>query len=62
MKGGLKGCKARKKPWLSEKNKKARYAWAKTHENWTAADFDNVIWSDESNIEVFIKKCLLFIY
>lgn len=49
---GLRGCKARKKPWLSEKNKRSRYEWAKNHESWTAQDYDNIIWSDESNIEV----------
>lgn len=28
LEAGLKGCKARKKPWLSDDNKKARYKWA----------------------------------
>lgn len=49
---GLKGCKARKKPWLSEKNKKARLEWALKHQCWTKNDWENVIWSDESNFEV----------
>lgn len=49
---GLKGCKARKKPWLSDNNKKARYAWALEHQHFTAEDWSNVLWSDESNFEV----------
>lgn len=49
---GLKGCKARKKPWLSESNKKARYKWALQHRTFTAEDWSNVVWSDESNFEV----------
>uniref|UniRef100_A0A2A4K090 Transposase Tc1-like domain-containing protein n=1 Tax=Heliothis virescens TaxID=7102 RepID=A0A2A4K090_HELVI len=49
---GLKGCKARKKPWLSDSNKKARYEWALQHRTFTAEDWSNVVWSDESNFEV----------
>lgn len=50
---GLKGCKARKKPWLSEKNKIARYRWALKYRNWTPEMWANVVWSDESNFEVW---------
>lgn len=49
---GLRGCKARKKPYLSEKNRKARLEWAKNHRHWTVEDWANVLWSDETNIEV----------
>lgn len=57
---GLKGCKARKKPWLSEKNKKARLEWAKKHVHFTEEDWSNILWSDESNFEVrFIYGSLL---
>lgn len=49
---GLKGCKARKKPWLSEANRKKRLNWAKFHQDWSAQDWAKVVWSDESNIEV----------
>lgn len=59
---GLKGCKARKKPWLKEINRKRRLEWAKKFANWTAADWDNVIWSDESNIEVYFKHTLKLHY
>ncbi|XP_046975380.1 uncharacterized protein LOC124541508 [Vanessa cardui] len=50
---GLKGCKARKKPWLSDNNKRARYAWALKYQYFTKEDWSNIIWSDESNFEVF---------
>lgn len=58
---GLKGCKARKKPWLSEKNKKHRLEWALRYQHFTEEDWSNVVWSDESNFEVsfyiiFYKK------
>lgn len=49
---GLKGCKARKKPWLSEKNKKSRYEWARRHQHLSEEDWSNILWSDESNFEV----------
>lgn len=51
-KAGLRGCKARKKPWLSPKNISKRYKWAKEHQNWSYEDWSRVVWSDESNIEV----------
>ena len=49
---GLKGCKARKKPYLPQPNKKKRFEFAKDHENWTPDDWDKTLWSDESNFEV----------
>lgn len=51
---GLKGCKARKKPWLSERNKKHRLEWALQHKDWTVEDWSNILWSDESNFEVLL--------
>lgn len=52
LEAGLKGCKARKKPWLSDNNKKNRLKWALRHQNFTVEDWSNVVWSDESNFEV----------
>lgn len=49
---GLKGCKVRKKPWLSD-NKKNRLEWALRHKHFTEEDWSNVLWSDESNFELF---------
>ena len=48
----LKGCKARKKPWLSDINKKGRYEWALKYRSFNAEDWSNVVWSDELNFEV----------
>lgn len=52
VEAGLKGCKARKKPWLSQENKKKRLDWALRHQHFTEEDWSNVLWSDESNFEV----------
>ncbi|KAF2881263.1 hypothetical protein ILUMI_24908 [Ignelater luminosus] len=51
---GLKGCKARRKPWLSMRNKKGRLVWAKNHKDWIFEHWTKVVWSDECNIEVRI--------
>jgi transposase len=53
---GIKACKPRKKPWVSEKNMKKRLEWAKRHKDWTSAEWSKVIWSDESNFEVRKNK------
>lgn len=52
VEAGLKGCKARKKPWLSADNKRKRLDWALRHQHFTEEDWSNVLWSDESNFEV----------
>lgn len=54
LKAGLKECKARKKPWLSEHNKKNRLEWALKHRDWSVEDWSNILWSDESNFEVLL--------
>lgn len=54
VQNGLIGCKARKKPWLSEKNKKFRLEWARQHQQFTQENWANIVWSDESNFEVRI--------
>uniref|UniRef100_A0A3Q1EHV3 Transposase Tc1-like domain-containing protein n=1 Tax=Acanthochromis polyacanthus TaxID=80966 RepID=A0A3Q1EHV3_9TELE len=45
---GLKGCIAKKKPFVSEKNRKKRLKFAKEHLHWTAEQWSQVVWSDES--------------
>jgi hypothetical protein len=42
----------KKKPRLTEKNKKDRLAWAMAHETWTSDDWSRVIWSDESKFNL----------
>lgn len=56
---GIRGCKARKKPWLSQINQKRRLQWAKKHKNWTIDQWSRVVWSDETNIEVSWVGCRL---
>jgi len=48
---GLRGCKAKKKPRVTEKQRKARLAWAKEHLNWSPDDW-KVIFSDESTFNI----------
>lgn len=48
----LGGYKARHKPRLSPQQKKKRLLWAKSHRDWTIENWANVMWTDESNIEV----------
>ena len=62
VKAGLKGCKTRKKPYLSEFNRKKRLLWAKEHQDWTDGDWAKVVWSDESNFEVSFAVDVLMIY
>ena len=40
---GLKGCKAKKKPQLSQANKKKTQKFSKTNKNWTPNDWANII-------------------
>lgn len=49
---GLKARRPRKKPYLSEVNRRKRVAWAEKHKNWTVEEWEKVLWSDESNIQV----------
>jgi len=43
----------KKKPFLKQKNQKARLAWAKRHQHWTVEDWKRVIFSDETKINVW---------
>jgi len=44
---GLRGCIARKKPFISAKNRKARVQWDKPHKDWTPQKWSSVLFSDE---------------
>lgn len=50
---GLFGRTAVKKPLLRSVNKKKRLQWARAHKHWTIADWNKVLWSDESKFEIF---------
>ncbi|GFW47875.1 transposable element Tcb1 transposase [Trichonephila clavipes] len=45
---GLRGCKARRKPLLTEFQRKRRLTRAREHSLWTITDWEKVIFSDES--------------
>jgi transposase len=49
---GYSGHAAKKKPLISEKNRKKRYGWCRMRKNWTT-EWDYIIWSDESRFELF---------
>lgn len=51
-KEGYSGHAAKKKPFISEKNRKKRYGWCRMRKNWTTK-WDYIIWSDESRFELF---------
>lgn len=50
---GLRSGEKKKKPALSEKNRKLRLEFAKSHRDWTFDDWSRVIFSDESKINRF---------
>lgn len=50
---GLMGRIGRKKPYISEKNRRARIAFAREHINWTSEQWSKVIFTDESKFNRF---------
>lgn len=50
---GLGTIRKPKKPLLRHKNVKDRLEWAKSHVTWTNADWEHVIWSDETKVNRF---------
>jgi transposase len=51
-KEGYSGHAAKKKPFISEKNRKKRYGWSRMRKNWIT-EWESIIWSDESRFELF---------
>jgi len=49
----LRSYKARKKPFVNNRQRNQRLQWAKDHRNWTNADWQKVMFTDESNFELF---------
>ena len=47
---GLKAVVKKKKPFLSQRHRKARMDFALAHQHWTVEDWKNVVWSDETKI------------
>lgn len=54
---GLKGCRARSKPYLTNAHRSRRLAWAKKHVQWTTEQWKKVIFSDESNFYLTGNQC-----
>ncbi|KAK1792999.1 hypothetical protein P4O66_001714 [Electrophorus voltai] len=52
LEAGLKSCKARKKPFINEKQKRARLKFAKDLKDWTIEDWSKVIFSEECNFQL----------
>lgn len=57
----LNGRVALKKPLLRKENIKKRYKFALDHINWTTAQWDRVLWSDESKFEIFGNKRRVYV-
>ena len=49
---GMNAHIAAKKPYLKPSHRQARYAWAKEHRGWGADDWEKVVWTDESSVEI----------
>ena len=49
---GLRSYRCTKKPYVSEKNRKARLQFARSHLNWTPQQWKNILWSDESKFNL----------
>ena len=49
---GKKAIRPVKKQFLTERMKKRRYEWAKKHRSWTADQWKNVMFTDESHFYV----------
>lgn len=52
VEAGLKSHRARKKPFINERHRKARLLFARDHKDWTVDDWAKVLFSDESNFEL----------
>lgn len=53
---------ARYKPFLTSKQKKARLAFAKAHLRWTEKDWEQVMFSDECNIELGLDSRIVRVW
>jgi Transposase len=49
---GYNTCKQTVKPGLIEQMKKERLAWCLAHEHWELEDYKNVIWTDETSVQL----------
>lgn len=61
QKNNLNGRVALKKPLLRKQNIEKRLKFAVDHINWTPAQWDRVLWSDESKFEIFGTKRRVYV-
>ena len=52
---GFRSYRCAVKPFLSQKNKEARYRWAQNRVFWSLERFTKIIWSDESRFRLFVN-------
>ena len=53
--------KARRKPYMTKKNKEARLRWAREHLGWTLEDWMQVIWTDEATFETGLDSRICYV-
>jgi len=58
---GLMGRISARKPLLRPANKVKRLQWAKEHVRWTPAQWERVLWTDESKFELFGSKRRVYV-
>ncbi|KAL6727611.1 hypothetical protein Aduo_009474 [Ancylostoma duodenale] len=51
--GGLHARRPPRKPFMGPRNTRAILEWARAHLHWTIADWQRVVWSDESKFLLF---------
>lgn len=61
LRNKLNGRVALKKPLLRKQNIEKRYQFAVDHINWTTAQWDRVLWSDEGKFEIFGNKHRVYV-
>lgn len=57
----LHGRRPSKKPLISAKNRKTRLEFAKAHMDWTSAQWDKVLFSDESKFNLFSSDGIKYV-
>lgn len=58
---GLTARRPVKKPFLSTVNIQKRLTWARDHQHWSKAQWDRVLWSDESPYQTFMPQKKAFV-